>query len=231
MPNIKEIFYSIQGEGRDIGRPSVFVRFSGCNLNCTFCDSSFASKISNRDNVTTKSLYNTIMSFYNTHNKYRINIIFTGGEPMLQQKYISEIIDMLYDDERVIKFNIQIETNGTTPIKFDNLKLCDFNISPKLSNSGNDLKKSINKETISSFKNSIYSIFKFVVKDISDIKEINNFVTSNKIKKEKIYLMPEGYNQKDLKDKTLWLIEICKRHGYNFTPRIHIDIYGNKRGV
>ena len=231
MVEISEIFYSIQGEGRDIGRPSVFVRFIGCNLNCNFCDSKYALKSNNSNNMTSKQIFDTIKNFYTNSNKKNVNIIFTGGEPMLYQKSIAEIIDLLENDYFIENFNIQIETNGTIPLKDERLRLCDFNISPKLSNSGNDLFLSINKKVIFEFKHMVYSTFKFVVTDESNFIETKKFISNNQIDKSKVYIMPEGKTEKELNDKTLWIIEKCKKYGYNYTPRIHINIYGDKRGV
>ena len=120
---LNEAFISIQGEGKTTGTRSLFLRTSGCNMNCKGCDTS----------------HNTINYEYDSSTIYEIvkdfnvnNIIFTGGEPMLQQRDISSIIDMLFEDSRI--YNYEIETNGTIKSKYNLYKKIDmWNISPKMS--------------------------------------------------------------------------------------------------
>ncbi|MBQ6269088.1 MAG: 4Fe-4S cluster-binding domain-containing protein [Bacteroidetes bacterium] len=110
--NIVEIFYSIQGEGTRAGLPCVFIRLAGCNLDCKWCDTLYAKKISDGQNISFEEIIKTIKS-------YKCNFIeFTGGEPLLQQNSI-DLINYLTNQN----FTIAIETNGSISVSNLNNKI------------------------------------------------------------------------------------------------------------
>jgi 7-carboxy-7-deazaguanine synthase len=209
---LNEIFYSIQGEGPQMGRPSVFVRLGGCNLACSWCDSKFTwdPKLQDNEMSTVEIVVEFINNFPCRH------LVITGGEPMLQQPVLKALLQALP------QHTAEVETNGSIPCSISRY-LEQINCSPKLKNSGNKpypLKiKPTNKK----------AIFKFVVQKPSDLKEIEGYVKKNKIPKAKVWLMPEGVSKAVLEKRSKWLIELCKKKGYNFTPRLHILLYGNQR--
>lgn len=209
---VNEIFHSIQGEGPNAGKPAVFLRLTGCNLRCKWCDTKFTwnNQISSTKFQTKSNLQFTIYKILKQIKKYPCkHLVITGGEPTLQQ---DELIPLL---EKLKGYYIEIETNGSIPLKI-NKYLEQINCSPKLSNSGNPyypLKiKPKNKKVI----------YKFVAQSKGDIKEIRQYILDNGIPGHKVYLMPEGVNKKVVQERSKWLIEICKKEGYNFSPRLHI---------
>lgn len=209
---LNEIFYSFQGEGPASGQPSVFVRLGGCNLSCSWCDSRFTWDPLVQDNrkSDTDAVIRAIKKFPCRH------VVFTGGEPMLQQKAIAEIL------KKLPGYTAEIETNGSIPCLIAK-QLAQINCSPKLLSSGNKPYPLKIKPTEKK------AIFKFVVKKPSDVKGVKAYCERNKIPPEKTWLMPEGTTKKAIEEKSAWLIEICKREGYHFTTRLHILIYGNER--
>lgn len=204
---ISEIFYSIQGEGFSIGKPAVFLRLGGCNLKCTWCDSKYTWEGFKKMNI--EQVLKEVKKYPCKH------LVITGGEPALQQKDLGNLFNKLKD------YYIEIETNGSIGLKINKF-IEQINCSPKLNSSGNPpypLKVKPSKKTY----------YKFVVAEKKDLKEINGYIKLNKIPKEKVYLMPEGVNKKIVQERSEWLVEKCMKEGYNFSPRLHIMLYGNKR--
>lgn len=218
--NISEIFYSIQGEGRNIGKPSIFIRTAGCNLRCAFCDTKYTWDIKEAKEMTTEQLVEAIKKYNCKH------IVITGGEPLMWKGEIDELIFQLKD------YTFEIETNGTIAINrfsvFDRSHI-QINVSPKLENSGNATGMRLNYEALQIFAEIPNVIFKFVVDDEKDIFEILKIIEVHKIPNDKVYLMPEGVI--DDKEKAQMIIELCKTYQFNFCPRLHIQVYGNQRGI
>lgn len=214
---VSEIFYSIQGEGTNTGAPAIFLRLSGCHLRCSWCDSKFTWDRKSGKQMTIEQVIKEIKKFPSTH------LVITGGEPLLQQ---SELTNLLKELKKA-KYFVEVETSATLET-FLNKFIDQYNCSPKLSNSNNknaDLKK----EVINSFpKDKTY--YKFVIDKESDIKEVESLIKKFDLPKDKIILMPQGITKKAVKEKTKWLIEICKKHNYRLSQRLHIEIWGNKKG-
>lgn len=243
LNNQPEIFYSIQGEGKSMGKPAIFIRLSLCNLHCTWCDTDYTWNwkstpfTHDNDKIEGYTKYDKDEWILDTDTNHIINevkkfpckrIIITGGEPLMQQKELVDLLTRLKTDG----YFIEIETNGTLAIKADLYDLIDqINVSPKLSNSNNELKLRIKKSALSQFSNSSKSTFKFVVDTPQDLEEIEKIITEYSIPSNKVYLMPQGTKSEILKKKQHWLIDICKEKGFNFSDRLHIHLYGDKRGV
>jgi len=210
---INEIFHSFQGEGPMVGKPAVFVRLGGCNLRCAWCDSRFTWNPDVQDNrqMDTDEVISEIKKYDCRH------LVITGGEPLLQQRQIKEIMKKLKG------YTAELETNGSLVCEIDEY-FTGINCSPKLSNSGNKpYKLKIDPENPK-------VIFKFVVCSPSDLGEINEYVFKQSIPPEKVYLMPEGVTRKSQIQKIPWIIEKCRVLGYNFSLRLHIMLYENERG-
>ncbi len=207
---ISEIFYSIQGEGPDIGRPSVFLRLAGCNLKCGFCDSKFSLKI-NKNKTPINQILKKIKSFPVK------NLVITGGEPLLQQEKLKKLLPKLKN------YHIEVETNGTIKPEISKF-ITRYNCSPKLSGSGN---KNCGLKKFPATK----TAYKFVIGKQTDLKEVKKIIKAHKIRKEKVWLMPEAITEKELKKKSKWLIGICKKENFNYSTRLHIILFGNKRGI
>ena len=221
---IVEHFFSIQGEPCSIGRPAYFIRFPGCNLKCTFCDTLYASRVNKGKTMLIKTLINKILA---SNTKL---IIITGGEPLLKWKEICEL-DKLLPKEYVF----EIETNGTVSSQLNSFnnsfyRTIRYNVSPKLSSSGNTIEQRYKKGVLKEFLNED-AIFKFVVKTNQDFNEVNKIVNSLGIPTSKVWIMPEGKTDNQIKKHALQFVNKIKAKGYNLTPRLHIWLYGKKRKV
>lgn len=229
---ISELFFSIQGEGELTGVPSVFVRTSGCNLRCRWCDTKYASWKPEGENVTINDLLDKVCSYPARH------VVISGGEPMIA-KGIEEFTHLLKESGK----HITIETAGTIA---PNGIQCDLaSLSPKLSDS-TPKEEDINKEWIdrheskrldydilSEWVNSYNFQLKFVVSKEEEIKEIQNVISriEGKILPEKVLLMPEGVDPDTLRSRYDLLIDLCKENGYRLCHRLHIDLFGNTPGT
>jgi len=220
-----EVFCSIQGEGFNLGRPSVFVRFGGCNLKCRFkdkaCDTPYAMVAKREDFKKVDDVVDLILRYNIQH------IVFTGGEPLLYQDFIINLLKQLPNH------TFEVETNGTIPPKPFLKKRCViFNVSPKLksSNQLNNIydRKRINHIALKQFPKD-NTIFKFVVVSEDDLTEIN--ILQRKYRYIPIYLMPEGITRQDVIKHSPQVVKMCIDYGFNFSPREHIIIWDNKRGV
>ncbi|MFZ4633512.1 MAG: 7-carboxy-7-deazaguanine synthase QueE [Saprospiraceae bacterium] len=240
-----EIFYSIQGEGRSLGRTSVFVRTSLCNLHCAWCDTDYTwnwtgtpfthvhdadpdyRKFDKKEwlvHCTIEEVAARVAAFPCR------NVVLTGGEPMMQQDALAELMRHLKNVDPDYRF--EVETNATylpTP-DFDAL-IDQYNASPKLDNSGNP-KRLREKPAVYRFLSEHPKAgFKFVVAETADLHEVLDLIKRYNIAPEKIWLMPEGATREALALRREWIVEICKTHGFNYTDRLHVQIWGSKKGV
>jgi len=205
---VNEIFESVQGEGTFLGYPALFIRLQGCNLSCRFCDTKYALGEGGMD-VKLDSLVALIRNSPSYH------VVFTGGEPLLQQKEISEVIREVNRG----KF-YEVETNGTIKPNIEFLVHL-FTVSPK-----DDFQIS------PSFFEMPGVVFKFVVDKEEDLEKIENFVDLHDITRP-IYLMPQATTLLEHKKKLPMLFEFVKVHQghYRITPRLQILAYGKRKGV
>ena len=241
---VSEHFYSIQGEGKTMGVPAVFLRLTACNLMCggrgTEKDKQLHHGATWRcDSIevwrsgTSYEIEEFVELFFNKYEKYfnnRAHLIITGGEPTLQQKQLDKFLELLIKRLGFKPF-IEIETNGTIipQIIYEHLDL--INCSPKLSNSGEPEKKRIKPDTLQFLNLSPLTIFKFVVSSSADVDEIMALITDNNLDLAKIYLMPSAQDQDELKQNTKIVSELCMKHGFNFSTRLQIIIWNETTGV
>lgn len=225
--HISEKFYSIQGEGKTTGYPSIFLRLSGCNLLCK-SDSWICDSIEVWRKGKSVSFENVFDDLDIERLKNGAHLIITGGEPMLHQKNIASFLAYMQMNYGFVPF-VEIETNGTIiPQKELIFDVKQWNVSPKLLNSGENFEKRFNREAFEKF-NKLNSIFKFVVEKEEDIVEI--FTNYGYLNKNRIYLMPAGETQEKLNQIRLEVIELCKKYILKYTDRIHIVAWNKKTGV
>jgi 7-carboxy-7-deazaguanine synthase len=249
---ISEIYHSRQGEGLLTGTPSVFVRTSGCNLRCGFCDTPFASWKPTGDHLSIDRILEIVHEQASLEipeidptidlDEYHFSIagptkhvVLTGGEPMLSRECV-DLCQALHESG----FHITIETAGT----IDRELHCDLvSISPKLSNSDPSLERAgewLKKhrearqrpEAVRSLIGRHSYQFKFVVADPADINEVLSCLDKfPDCDPSRVYLMPEGVDQKILESRESWLEATCAKHGFQVCRRLHILWYGNRRGT
>ena len=226
---ISEIFYSIQGEGRLLGVPSVFIRTSGCNLRCVWCDTPYTSwRPEGRD-------WNIRKILREVHKYPTRHVVMTGGEPLLAPE-----IEELTKELKREGAHITIETAATIfkPVACDLISM-----SPKLANSmprkrekGKFAKmheeRRLNFGVMQEFLASYDYQLKFVVERRQDFTEIRNLLDRlDGVDCTRVLVMAQGKTSAELRRKAKWIVELCKGHGYGFTPRLHIDLFGNRRGT
>jgi 7-carboxy-7-deazaguanine synthase len=234
----EKIYQTFQGEGKSLGKPVLFLRTSGCNLACIWCDTPFTwnwvtskfkhpKKYDKNKEIRIISVEDIIIELDSFKVK---NLVISGGEPMLQQQEIVELLTVL----RSLGWWIEIETNGTIVPSDIFLHLIDqINCSPKLLNSGEDNHKykRIVPSALKKLASSLKTNFKFVVQNRRDIEEILNIINTYNIESPRVYLMPEGSTKEEQERIQLEIQAICLEYGFNFTPRLHILLFGDKRGV
>jgi 7-carboxy-7-deazaguanine synthase len=221
---IAEIFYSIQGEGTLVGVPSVFVRTSGCNLRCTWCDTPYTSWKPEGVEMSNEAILDEIAKFPARH------AVITGGEPMLFAPVVPLTAAL-----KVRGIHLTIETAGTVyqPVTADLMS-----ISPKLANSTPSgewaerheqtrYRPEVLRRLIGEFE---YQL-KFVISAPEDLNEVRQMIAELKADPSRVVLMPEGVLPEITRERGLWLAEICKSEGFRYSPRLHVDLWGDKRGV
>lgn len=158
------------------------------------------------------------------------NVILTGGEPMLQQLALTALMDVLRG--KSIDYRFEVETNGTlSPTPFFDAAIDQYNVSPKLENSANAIRLREKPAALHFFAASPKANFKFVIANQSDLGEVESLLNTYSIAPEKVWLMPEGTAADALAQRRIWLVEICKQHGFRYSDRLHVQIWGAKKGV
>jgi organic radical activating enzyme len=228
-----KIFYTIEGEGEHIGKPSVFMRLSMCNLTCkgfassdspNGCDSFVSWTVKNR--MTYSEVFDLI-----TQNGYQCRLRdgaiwkITGGEPLIQQKALLELVD-----QYIFRFGyvprIDFETNATI---IPDQQWIDwkatFTTSPKLSNNGDPVEKRYKPEVLK-WHAQRRSGFKFVVSSENEVNEIlEKYVSDCNVPRDRIWLMPCCGSRLEHSEKAHIVAELCKKHNFNFSPRLQLVIW------
>lgn len=229
---ISEIFTSIQGEGLLSGVPSTFVRTSGCNLRCSWCDTPYASWKPEGPDMQAAEIVARVAGGPK-------HVVITGGEPMIAPG-MRELIDAL----RVLGHHVTVETAGTVPPQGCEVDL--VSLSPKLSNSTPSsaeagegwvqrhektrLQPAVLREWIECSRD---WQLKFVLREARDVEEMQAVIDSIglPLAADHILLMPEGTSVEMMAQKRPWLLETVMRHGYRYCPRLHVELFGNRRGT
>jgi 7-carboxy-7-deazaguanine synthase len=210
------------------GTPSVFVRTSGCNLRCVWCDTPYTSWKPEGEPKMLGEILADVRRRWATH------VVVTGGEPM-----IVEGIVPLTQGLKDIDQHVTIETAGTVyqPV------VCDLmSISPKLAHSTPTRREGgkwaaqhdrlrYQPDVLMQLMHEYEYQLKFVVSAASDLEEIEKILKETKADRTRVVLMPEGTTPEALFERAKWLVDICKRERFRYSPRMHIDIYGDQRGV
>jgi 7-carboxy-7-deazaguanine synthase len=225
---IAELFKSIQGEGRLTGQESGFVRTSGCNLRCSFCDTPYASWKPEGDDLSLDEITRQIVEWNCDH------VVITGGEPML----FAELIPLT---QRLAGsgLHLTIETAGTLYLPV----VCHLmSISPKLSNSTPKEEFGRWRERHERTRHAPSAIrrllseydyqLKFVIDNLQDCSEVERYLVEfPNVDRQRVYLMPQGIDQLTLEHTGAWLEPYCMEHGYRFCPRKQIEWFGLVRGT
>jgi 7-carboxy-7-deazaguanine synthase len=235
---VNEIFGpTIQGEGKSTGLEVLFLRLTGCNLHCIWCDTPYTwnwvgtphlhpVKCDPAVEIHEMSIDDILVRLNELSQGKVKALVISGGEPLIQQKELIKLIRKLKD----ASWWVEIETNGTIPPTPEMIELVDqFNCSPKLSNSGDLEKLRVRSRALSVLATNPNAWFKFVVSCELDIQEIQEYISRFNL--QNVFLMPLGKTKEEL-DKTREMTKaLTERLGLQFSDRLHIVMFGAKRAV
>lgn len=218
--NISECFGpTIQGEGRHVGRVVSFLRFAGCNLSCSWCDTPYSWDWQRYDKAKECRRY-SLEDMTLEVSKMCRTIIVTGGEPLLQSRSLAALMKLFPDKQW------ELETNGTLPLK-DTINLWSLiTCSPKVIPSAD---AGVRAQNIASDMLELAD-FKFVIHDESDMLAVDQFVSHYNIELSRVWLMPEGKTRDSLSIKAPMVADYCIKRGYSFSQRLQVYLWGDKRG-
>jgi len=225
MLTISEVFGStVQGEGPSIGRRAGFVRLGRCNLACTWCDSRFTWAWDEYDPAVELHEMSVEEVVERVTAMDVPMVVVTGGEPLLQQRGLEPLAREL----KQAGLRIEVETAGTIAPTLGDL-VDQWNVSPKLANSGNPLDRRYKPDVLRAFEATGRAIFKFVACELTDLDEIAAIVGECGL--SDIWVMPEGRDAATLEKRSAVLADDVIARGWNLTTRLHILLWGDKRGV
>ena len=238
MIQVSEIFGpTIQGEGPSIGQRALFLRLTGCNLQCQWCDSAYTWRFSEsqphvkkrvyarQEEVLAMSRHEVVQQLYAIGRDEPL-LVLTGGEPLLQAQELERLF------WRLSYPRIEIETAGTVPPQaLEHMSRVWFNVSPKLANAGMPLIRRIKPALLRRFAAHERACFKFVVASITDLQEVLGVCDLCDIPQHKVYLMPLGTSTRDLNASLKVWGPNAVEMGFNITTRLHIYLWGNRRKV
>ncbi|HZN14895.1 MAG TPA: 7-carboxy-7-deazaguanine synthase QueE [Acidimicrobiales bacterium] len=220
---VSEVFGpTVQGEGPSIGRRCGFVRLGKCNLACTWCDSAYTWRWSDHDpavELTERSVDDVLAQLDAMAVEM---VVLTGGEPLLQQREAAPLISALRSTRG---WRVEVETAGTIA---PTVEVDQWNVSPKLANSGNPLDRRYKPDVLRAFAATGCAVFKFVVGEPADLDEVASIVATNDL--TNVWLMPEGVDAATLAQRLRWIAPAAVERGWNVTTRLHIEIWGDERG-
>jgi len=223
---VSEIFASVQGEGTNAGKPAVFLRTALCNLACSWCDTKYTWDWKNYDYK--KEVKEMSISEAKTEiTKYGKNhLVITGGEPLLQQQGLTMLLEDLGSS-----YFVEIETNGTIKPENEILEYVNqWNVSPKLANSNNKLDFYEKEECYHFFRKLKNSLFKYVVEDKNDLKEIEFFIQKYDLPRERVLVMPQASTRSELSLRDPIVKELGRIHHLGYSSRLHVEMWDNQRG-
>lgn len=235
-----EIFFSLQGEGRNQGAPSVFVRTSRCNLYCTWCDTPYTWNWTGtpylhdgarKFDMATQTIELDVSEVAALVRRFPCRrLVLTGGEPMLQASDCAALVRELCAAGP--RYAVEIETNGTLPPPPELDEVLDqYTVSPKLESSAVERSLRLRSEALSAFAASAKSVFKFVVAGERDLTQVEEIVQTHGIDRDRVYLMPKASSAEQLTALGPSVAAACLAGGYRFSDRLHIHLFGNRPGV
>ena len=236
---VNELFYSLQGEGRLSGVPSVFVRTSGCNLRCWFCDSYHTSW----EPAYARMGVDEIVAEVRSHESAD-HVVLTGGEPLLHDESVT-LLERLDD----AGYHLTVETNGTV---YRDAPVDLASVSPKLASSTPTAERDpkgdgewaethedrrLDLDALSRLVEAYECQLKFVVTDRDDVAEATELV--DRLRDEAtvpvpdgdVLLMPEGATREQLDEHRGRVAELAMEYGYRYTPRLHVDLWNDAPGT
>lgn len=240
-----EIFFTLQGEGRHIGLPSVFIRSSLCNLHCRWCDTDYTwnwedtgfshekdadpgyRKYRREDQILdrrTDEIVAAVLRYPCDH------YVFTGGEPLIQEKAWCALMAAVAVAKPGAGF--EIESNGTLMPGSEFLSRIDqINLSPKLANSGVASELRYKPDVLNALAETGKADFKFVIGDPADLAEVLALLAEVPVAPDRVFLMPKAISVAELEANQTSVAALAQAHGFRYSDRLHLRLFGAKRGV
>jgi 7-carboxy-7-deazaguanine synthase len=223
---VSEVFGpTFQGEGPSVGRRAGFVRLGRCNLDCTFCDTAYTWDWERYD-PTVELRHEAVAAVVAELEAMALElVVVTGGEPLLQQRSLVPLAEQC----RARGWAVEVETNGTRIPEPRLVGLVtQWNVSPKLANSGVALADRIRPEVLAAFQATGRAVFKFVVASEDDLDEVAAVVEGHAL--APVWVMPEGADPATVLERSRRLADPVLLRGWNLTPRLHVLLWGDQRG-
>jgi 7-carboxy-7-deazaguanine synthase len=224
---VSEVFESVQGEGASAGVSSVFLRLATCNLRCTWCDTKYTWDWSAYDyarevrTLPIEQVAETLASSAAEH------VVVTGGEPLLQQRALSALFTLLPEGRW-----LEVETNGTlAPLPTLAARVSQWNVSPKLSNSGEPLERRLDLEALRALGGTGRAWLKLVVEAERDLEEIDALLSELSWPRERVLFMPRAASRAELAERTPLVTRLARERGVGTSPRLHVERWDGRRGV
>lgn len=244
MIKVSQIFGpTVQGEGSAAGRHCLFLRLWDCNLTCTWCDTAYTWAVTPERAAKTRSgvLYDRdephlgmkalepaevlarLGALWDIEHRPTI-IVVSGGEPMMQQASVAPVLEQL----RAWGNEVHIETAGTiAPTAMFDAFVTQYNVSPKLANSGNPLGKRFKPQALGALVDTGKAWFKFVVTDVEDLFEVDVVVEAAQVAPRRVMVMPEGSDPGGNVATARRVVDAALARGYGQTFRSHVFLWGD----
>lgn len=224
--NIVEVFDSVQGEGPSAGCPATFVRLAGCNLSCSWCDTEYSwnwKRFSKHLQVQKHSPTDLALRLAEAPSR---RLIITGGEPLLQQRALTELVSRLSNE-----LFIEVETNGTIAPRSGLLARIDqWNVSPKLANSGEAETRRLRDAALAALRDTGKSWLKLVVTSSEERREIDALVERTGWPRSRVYLQAEAQSRTQLLARGGVVAALSAHAGFRYSPRLHLELWNGERG-
>jgi 7-carboxy-7-deazaguanine synthase len=224
---LSEIFESLQGEGASVGAPTMFVRLAQCNLHCSWCDTKYTWDFEhyNYDDEVREQSSEDVARVVNASTTRRV--VLTGGEPMLQQRALSAFFGSLAPD-----IIVEVETNGTILPSGETLaRVNQWNVSPKLSNAGDPEALRLRPAVLEALRDVSGSYLKLVLHSDADYAEADALLKQLAWPQERVMFMPQASNRDELRARSLQVAEAARARGVRFSSRLHLELWGGRRGI
>jgi organic radical activating enzyme len=223
---VSEIFESLQGEGPTAGAPCLFVRLAACNLRCRWCDTTYSwdfRRFAYNREVSQLDLDQVVDR---VHASKMGRVVFTGGEPLLQQRAIAEILRRIET-----AYAVEVETNGTLlPSSALASRVDQWNVSPKLPSAGDAEDRRIRPEALAALRETGRAWLKLVVDDDDDLAQADALIESLSWPRQRVLLMACAQTREQLRLRSRKLAPKCISRGVGLSPRLHLEWFDGERG-
>jgi len=215
---VSEVFLSLQGEGPSAGTPAHFIRLQGCTVGCHWCDTRYSWPADGGRETTAAAVFEQARALGAAP-----LLVVTGGEPLEHPGLASLLEQALERWDRV-----EVETSGVGPPPLVHPRLF-YNVSPKLPSA--TPRWADTWRFVADWVAEPRATFKLVVGDAPDEEDALRLIAEHGLPASRVMLMPEGITDDRVRAHADRVASLCKAHGWRMSPRLHIWMWGAKRGV